>query len=89
MTNEMEGKEIHFDVKLPRFKVPLVKQLEKGTEIQLMLSNLGTQAGLWGPGKGQGVPHRNRKAFTSHEWEKRGDADETKTGPEQLERLAF
>lgn len=60
MTNEMEERNT-FDVKLPRFKVPLVKQLEKGTSAA-MLSNLGTQAGLWGPGKGQG-DHRNRKAF--------------------------
>ena len=80
---------MHFDGKLPKFKAPLVKQLKKGTEIQLVLPNLGTPAGLWGPGKGQGAPHRRREDFTSHEWEKRGDADETKTGPEQLERLAF
>ena len=55
---------------MPRFKVSLVKQLKKGTEIQLVLSNLRTDAGLWGPGKGQVAPHRRRKAFTSHEWKK-------------------
>ena len=49
---------MHFDGKLPKFKAPLVKQLKKGTEIQLVLPNLGTPAGLWGPGKGQGAPHR-------------------------------
>ena len=49
-----EWKEMHSDGKLPKFKAPLVKQLKKGTEIQLVLPNLGTPAGLWGPGKGQG-----------------------------------
>lgn len=45
---------MHSDGKLPKFKAPLVKQLKKGTEIQLVLPNLGTPEGLWGPGKGQG-----------------------------------
>lgn len=36
---------MHSDGKLPKFKAPLVKQLKKGTEIQLVLPNLGTRAG--------------------------------------------